>query len=84
MECFDFRRKGISVFFTPMQGQDKFVKNLPLSLLILFGRAYLFAKTLHRLNTTFDKPLKLEHSSPAPIRHSVKKKVENYDTGRKK
>ena len=27
---------------------------------------------------------KLEHSSPAPIRHSVKKKVENYDTDRKK
>ena len=50
----------------------------------LSGRAYLFTKTLRQLNTTFFKLLKLEHSSPAPIRHSVKKKVRNYDTSRKK
>jgi hypothetical protein len=37
------------VFFTPPQGQALagLSKNLPLSLLYLSGRAYLFAKTLH-------------------------------------
>ena len=37
--------------------------------------AYLFTKNWQRLNTTFILPLKLDHNSPAPIRHKKKSEI---------
>jgi len=74
---------GAKVFsgFTPPQWLREV---RPKIFLFPCGRAYLSAVPLRRLNPTPYKLPKLEHSSPAPKRHGVKKKVENHDTDSKK